>query len=94
MGHERQLGDSIVKKGVIALIIILALVVLISPGIVGRMAESSMDDQIQWASDGAPELVITTESFDRGWFSSEGVHRIELGETGPGAGIRGRSSRS
>ena len=88
MGHERQLGDSIVKKGVIALIIILALVVLISPGIVGRMAESSMDDQIQWASDGAPELVITTESFDRGWFSSEGVHRIELGETGPGAGIR------
>ncbi len=76
------------KKGVIALIIILALVVLVSPGIVGRMAESSMDDQIRWASSEAPELVVTTERFDRGWFSSEGVHRVELGQTGPGAGMR------
>lgn len=76
------------KKGVIALLVILALVVLISPGIVGRMAESSMDEQIQWAASEAPEFVVTTERFDRGWFSSEGVHRIELGQTGPGAGLR------
>ena len=76
------------KKGVIALLIILALVVLVSPGIVGRMAESSMDEQVQWAASGSQELVVTTESFDRGWFASEGVHRVELGQTGPGASIR------
>ncbi len=87
-GHDSQLGDTIVKKGVIALLIILALVVLVSPGIVGRMAESSMDEQVQWAASGSQELVVTTESFDRGWFASEGVHRVELGQTGPGASIR------
>ena len=76
------------KKGVLALIIILALVVLVSPGIVGRMAESSMEEQAQWAAGSASEIVITTEKFDRGWFSSEGVHRVELGQTGPGADIR------
>ncbi len=76
------------KKGVIALLIILALVVLVSPGIVGRMAESSIDNQIQWGASEAPEIVVTTERFDRGWFSSEGVHRIELGQTGPGASMR------
>ncbi len=76
------------KKGIVALLIILALVVLVSPGIVGRMAESSMDEQMQWAASGAQELVVKTESFDRGWFASEGVHRIELGETGPGANVR------
>lgn len=76
------------KKGVIALIIVLAVVVLISPGIVGRMAESSMDDQIQWAAGEDSDVIITTERFDRGWFSSEGVHRVEIGQTGLGADIR------
>ncbi len=76
------------KKGVIALLIILALIVLVSPGIVGRMAESSVEEQLEWAGSQNQEVVVTTERFDRGWFSSEGVHRVELGQTGPGASIR------
>jgi len=77
-----------VKKGIVALLIILALIVLVSPGLVGRLAEKSVDEQLQWAATENKEVVITSEKFDRGWFSSEGRHRIELGKTGPGMNIR------
>jgi len=77
-----------VKKGIVAILVILALVVLISPGIVGKLAEKSVDEQLQWAAEENQEVVITSEKFDRGWFSSEGQHRIELGDTGPGAHVR------
>ena len=77
-----------VKKGIVALLVVLALVVLISPGIVGKLAERSVDQQLQWAADENQEVVVTSERFDRGWFSSEGRHRIELGRTGPGAHVR------
>lgn len=76
------------KKGIVALLVILALVVLISPGIVGRLAEKSVEDQMQWAADENQEIVITSERFDRSWFSSEGQHRIELGDTDAGARVR------
>lgn len=76
------------KKGIVAVLVILALIVLISPGIVGKLAEKSVDEQLQWAADENQEVVITSERFDRGWFSSEGRHRIALGKTGPGAQVR------
>lgn len=76
------------KKGIVAILVILALVVVVSPGIVGKLAEKSVDEQLQWAADENQEVVITSQQFDRGWFSSEGQHRIELGSTGPGAQIR------
>ena len=66
------------KKGIIALLVVLALIVLILPGIVGMLAEKSVDEQIEWAKLENQDLVITTERFDRGWFSSAGRHRIEL----------------
>jgi len=67
-----------VKKSVVALLIALALIVLISPGIVGRLAEQSMQENLDWASTENPEFVITSQGFDRGWFSSAGRHRIEF----------------
>jgi hypothetical protein len=67
-----------VKKGLVVLLIALALVVLVSPGIIGRLAEKSMDEQLEWAATESEEVVIRSEGFDRGWFSSEGRHRIEL----------------
>ncbi len=67
------------KKGVVALIVVLALVVIVSPGIIGKLAEQSVDDNLARAVDQSGELVITSSGFDRGWFSSEGEHRIELG---------------
>jgi len=77
-----------VKKGIVAILVILALIVLVSPGLVGRLAEKSVDEQLQWAATENKEVVITSEKFDRGWFSSEGRHRIELGKTGPGMKLR------
>ncbi len=77
-----------VKKGIVAVLVVIALIVLISPGIVGKLAERSVDEQLKWAADENQEVVVKSERFDRGWFSSEGRHRIELGRTGPGAHVR------
>ena len=76
------------NKGIIALIVVLALLVLISPGIVGMLAERSVDEQIERADRENQDLVITAERFDRGWFSSQGRHRIELRESGNAGGIK------
>lgn len=77
------------KKGIVALFIVLALVVLISPGIVGMLAEKSIDEQIERATGKNQDLVITAERFDRGWFSSQGRHRIEMQNTTNAASVRG-----
>ena len=66
------------NKGLVALLIVLALVVLVSPGIIGRLAERSLDEQLEWAATDADEFIVRSEGFDRGWFSSAGRHRIEL----------------
>ena len=68
------------KKGFVALLIVLAIIVLVSPGIVGRLAEKSMDENIDWAATESQEVVVTSQGFDRGWFSSAGQHRVELRE--------------
>lgn len=68
------------KKGVVGVLILLALVVLVSPAIVGRLAEKSMDENLNWAAQESGEVRVTSENFKRGWFSSEGQHRIELNE--------------
>lgn len=66
------------KKGIVALLLVLALIVIVSPGIVGRLAEKTMDENLDWAAKETDGLVVTSQGFDRGWFSSEGRHRIEL----------------
>jgi uncharacterized protein YdgA (DUF945 family) len=68
-----------VKKGFVALLLALALIVIVSPGIVGRLAEKSMDENLEHAAEETGEFVVTSQGFDRGWFSSEGQHRVELG---------------
>lgn len=72
------------KKGIVALLVILALVVLVSPALVGRLAEQSVETQLQWAADENREIVITSNRFDRGWFSSEGQHRVSIGNSPAG----------
>jgi len=69
-----------VKKGVIALLLTLALIILVSPGIIGKLAERSVDENLDWAASESGELVVTSSGFDRGWFSSEGQHRVALGD--------------
>jgi len=77
-----------VKKGIVALLVVLALIVLISPGIIGMLAEKSVDEQIEWVRLENQDLVITAERFDRGWFSSDGRHRIELENAANAPGLR------
>ena len=62
----------------VALLLTLALIVLISPGIVGRLAEKSVEENLGFAASESEEIAVTTESFERGWFTSEGRHRITL----------------
>jgi uncharacterized protein YdgA (DUF945 family) len=67
-----------VKKGFVFLLLALAVIVLVSPGLVGRLAEESMDENLKWAATESQDVTITSQGFKRGWFSSEGQHRIEL----------------
>ncbi len=64
------------KRWLVVLLVLLALLVLISPGIVGRLAEKNIDETIDWAASDSPGVSIQTESFDRGWFTSAGRHRV------------------
>ena len=68
------------KKSVIALILLAVIIIIISPAIVGKFAEESVGENLNWAAQESGELVVTSEGFDRGWFSSEGQHRVELGD--------------
>jgi len=69
------------KKGIVALLVLLALIVLLSPVMVGRWAEKSIDENLQWAAQESREPVVTLQAFDRGWFSSEGQHRVAVRES-------------
>ncbi|MGB5491215.1 MAG: DUF945 family protein [Woeseiaceae bacterium] len=66
------------KKGIVAVLVILAIVVIVSPGILGRLAEKSVDENLNWAASEQGDVVVSSDNFDRGWFSSEGQHRIEI----------------
>ena len=66
------------RKSIVVLLVIAAIVVLISPGIIGRIAEESVDNNLQWAADENEGIVVTSQRFDRGWFSSQGQHRVEI----------------
>lgn len=76
-----QMGQD-VKRWVVILLVALAVLVLVSPGIIGRMTERDLEDNIALARIESPEITISTEHFDRGWFTSEGRHRIELSDRG------------
>jgi uncharacterized protein YdgA (DUF945 family) len=69
-----------VKKSVIALILLAVLIIIVSPGIIGKLAEESVSDKLNRVADESGELIVTTDGFDRGWFSSEGQHRVEIGD--------------
>lgn len=68
------------KKSIVAALVLLALAVIVSPGIVGRVAENSMDRSLEWAAQESGEVSVTSERFERGWFSSAGQHRVSLKE--------------
>jgi uncharacterized protein YdgA (DUF945 family) len=77
-----------VKKGFVVLLVVVALVVLVSPGIIGRIAEESVDESLRWAADENEDIVVTPQRFDRSWFSSAGQHRVEIRDPEIQAAIR------
>lgn len=68
------------KKSVLVLILLAVLIIIVSPGIVGKLAEETVGENLNWAAEQSGELVVTSEGFDRGWFSSEGQHRVEIAD--------------
>jgi uncharacterized protein YdgA (DUF945 family) len=66
------------KRWIVFGLITLAVIVLVSPGIVGQLAERNLRNSISWAEDENEDLVVTEERFERGWFTAKGRHRIEL----------------
>jgi uncharacterized protein YdgA (DUF945 family) len=75
-GFVQKPWGSAVKRWLVALPVFLAVIVLVSPGIVGRLAEKNLDESIDWVATENPDVSVSTERFDRGWFSSEGRHRV------------------
>jgi len=67
-----------VKKGLAALFVVLTIAVLISPGVIGHLAEQGVNDSLEWIDSKNPAFVISTTDFERGWFTSVGQHRIRL----------------
>jgi len=66
------------KKGIVFLLIVLALIVLISPGLIGQFAERNMDRGIRAGAVENEEVIVSAQDFERGWFTTEGQHRIEF----------------
>lgn len=66
------------KRWVVVLLVVLAAVILVSPGIVGRLAERNLESNLEWAAEKTGDAALTGGSFDRGWFTSEGTRRIEI----------------
>lgn len=66
------------KRWVVILLVLLAVIVLVSPGIVGRLAEQNLQTSIDWAASENDTIAVTEQKFDRRWFTSEGRYRIEF----------------
>ena len=66
------------KKGIVALIIVVGLAVLIPPGVIGHLAEQGVNDSLEWVDSENSAFVISTTDFERGWFTSTGQHRVRL----------------
>jgi uncharacterized protein YdgA (DUF945 family) len=69
-----------VKKGIVFGLIAVVVIVLVSPGVVGRMAESIVEQNNEWAAinTSGSGLSYESESFERGWFVSNSVDRIAI----------------
>ena len=66
------------KRWLVVLLVVLAVIVLVSPGIIGRIAEKNLEENLAWVATESGGIEFQTESFDRGWFTSEGRHRVVL----------------
>lgn len=66
------------KRWLVALLVLLAVIVFVSPGIVGRLAERSVEDSISRSHEAHGDVHVSQERFERGWFTAAGRHRVDL----------------
>lgn len=66
------------KRWFVLLLVGLAVIILLSPGIIGRLAEENIDRGLSQVDMENENISIRAEAFERGWFTSEGRHRILL----------------
>ncbi len=71
-------GFSTVKKGIVAVVVLIVLLVLVAPGLIGHLAEKGINDNLEWVDSENAAFTISTSEFERSWFTSTGEHRIEL----------------
>lgn len=68
----------VVKKGIVALFVVVIVAVFVSPRLIGHLAEQSVNDSLEWADSQNGDFIITATEFERSWFTSVGQHRVEL----------------
>lgn len=66
------------KRGILVALLALAVLVLLSPGLIGMLAERRINDQLETAATYDPEFDVRTITFERGWFTSAGKHRVPI----------------
>ncbi|NNE61516.1 MAG: DUF945 family protein, partial [Woeseia sp.] len=79
----------------------LAILVFLTPGIIGMLAERSLDEQLNNDSQLGGNTAVRELDFRRGWFTSEGRHRVPVADPDiariiamltPGAGLPAASA--
>ncbi|MGB5346172.1 MAG: DUF945 family protein, partial [Woeseia sp.] len=68
------------KRWLLAGLLGLAILLFLAPGIIGMLAERSLEQQLAQNSRMSPEYVVRELDFERGWFNSAGRHRVPLAD--------------
>jgi uncharacterized protein YdgA (DUF945 family) len=84
--------ERVMNRWVVVLLVLLAVIVLVSPGIVGRLAERNLQTSVDWAEREGEGIVVTELRFDRRWFTSEGRYRVEFRNGTFQAGVVGATA--
>ncbi len=66
------------KRWFVVALIALAVLVLLSPGLIGMLAERRINEQLETAAAYDPDFDLRTLAFERGWFTSAGKHRVPV----------------
>lgn len=82
IGANLTCRETTVKKGIAFGLIAVIIIVLVSPGIVGGIAERIVEQNSAYTASSVNDSGITykSESFERGWFTSHSVDRITIAD--------------
>lgn len=70
------------KRWLVVLLVVAAVLVLVSPGLIGQLAQQNIEKGLSEAANESGRATVTTESYEKGWFTAEGRYRIVFEEGG------------